>query len=68
MGEWISVKNKLPAVYHELVLVFDGNYVDVARSTVDSFECWGQDSFESMNWIEVKNVTHWMPLPKPPKE
>jgi hypothetical protein len=63
--EWTSVKDKLPERY-ELVLTysFDGQ-VGVASWSKhlnygDVIVWHGEDS-------EIVNVTHWIPLPKPPK-
>ena len=67
--KWISVKDRLPEL-NQPVLVFapteDENYlVDYIHSFLDGNPLW--------NWcVNVENnqqtVTHWMPLPEPPKE
>jgi len=61
MSEWISVKDRLPErIAHYIVWVREGGY-DFAF--LNSKEEWittlGNQTFE---------VTHWMPLPEPPKE
>ena len=60
MGEWISVKEKLPEPFVD-VLTFDsmGFY---AMDYVNTMGEW--DSGES----EANPVTHWAKLPEPPKE
>ena len=70
--EWISVKDRLPELipctvgtaYSEAVLVWTSgkkamaavwNGTDFLRAT-SFWEAWGEE------------ITHWMPLPEPPKE
>lgn len=58
-NEWISVKDRLPEA-RKRVLVFvkkPANYtsIDTDRIVDDRWVRWG------------RYVTHWMPLPKPPK-
>ncbi len=59
-NEWISVKDRLPDVGID-VLVYYRNECDVARYS-DTYRCF----FAGM--YPCENVTHWMPLPKTPKE
>ena len=64
---WISVKDRLPepgitklivTVQHE-----HGNTVDMARYLGP------QEGWDLVSWkLWDKNVTHWMPLPEPPKD
>ena len=62
MGEWISVKDRLPV---------DMGTVLIAHKGGVSF-AW----FNGAYWTKgaatkhrpIKTVTHWMPLPEPPKE
>jgi hypothetical protein len=68
--EWISVNDRLPinkkeemqTDYHsEDVLVYDGIEVSVCDfSAGRSINFW-------TNFIHNDKVTHWMPLPQPPK-
>lgn len=58
-NEWISVKDRLPET-RKRVLVFikkPANYtsIDTDRIVDDRWVRWG------------RYVTHWMPLPEPPK-
>ena len=53
MAEWISVKERLPE---------DGKYV-LAYSADDDFM-----KVEARHHFGVFQITHWMPLPEPPKE
>lgn len=70
--EWISVKDKLPPKGEEMVLAVVHGYregtvpmsaVGMARHT--SEDGWILEEFPKLNNIRV---THWMPLPEPPKE
>lgn len=66
MAEWISVKDRLPEDEKQ-VLVYDrihktctiGNY----KKTEEN-DYWVAYQGESSIWY---NITHWMPLPEPPK-
>ena len=65
-NEWVSVYDRLPGV--------SGNYICAVKDKNGSV--WtipAEWSLEMKMWIgafgEIKNiVTHWMPLPKSPKE
>lgn len=54
MSDWISVEDKKPNYYEDLIL-----WLEYAESSVISTV--NAESF-------TDNVTHWMPLPQPPKE
>ena len=60
MSEWISVKERLP---EEDVVVILTDHIDV-----------GTGWFNGKGWrtpfadIDEYRITHWMPLPEPPKE
>lgn len=66
MSEWISVEDRLPKGEFDWVLV----YADGAISTIAfnknkgffepiGYSCWN---------ISIDSITHWQPLPEPPKE
>lgn len=66
MSEWISVEERLPSVSHDTLLVAvvneAGEYIvdtDAFYTDEQCFRFWGQ--------LEKSSVTHWMPLPEPPK-
>ena len=65
--EWISVKDKMPRI-NEVVLVYDKFIEDVSIGYISEFlgerTVWIIDYGESVS----DTVTHWMPLPEPPKE
>ena len=61
MSEWISVNDKLPPIYVN-VLIYDtiDNYI--SNSLLNKNKQW--IGYES----NIDDITHWMPLPNPPKE
>jgi hypothetical protein len=74
--EWISVKESLPDKY-ERVLVTDGKYtcMHYKQSACNYEGSEGDDLYG--NWcyqwrdgcyLADGNVTHWIPLPQPPKD
>ena len=60
--KWIHVSERLPDENEGVVLVYDGG---VEPAIVDGDIFLEYDKYEG--W-EINNVTHWMPLPEPPKE
>ena len=79
-GGWISVEDRLPSLEGlepdevEYVLVseqsFDaitgeklGNYVSICGFGHD-----GWSKFDNFGYVRTENITHWMPLPEPPRE
>ncbi len=60
--EWISVKDRLPDSNNVVFACIDDGQCKIVRSAYVS-------SYGEWKWIERhQTVTHWMPLPKPPKE
>ena len=59
--EWISVKDRLPEDGGDY-LVTDGFacMVSAFRSKNNEWDFW------NIKWWSSEQVTHWMPLPKPP--
>ena len=67
MSEWISTKDRLPDK--------EGCYLIVSGETKEidiGLWCLERQRFEVVEteWFgyEITGVTHWMPLPEPPKE
>jgi hypothetical protein len=56
---WISVKDRLPDTYKP-VITYD-KYSGVKEN-------WLLKEKPCVNWSQGFHVTHWMPLPEPPKE
>jgi hypothetical protein len=59
--EWISVEERLPES-HDTILYSDGESVDACYFLDDHFVTL--DTYEADT---IYGVTHWMPLPEPPK-
>lgn len=61
---WISVKDKLPTDYQKIIAY---GLEDINTCTyyyehwIVNYELEGDD-------IDLKDITHWMPIPNPPKE
>ena len=55
--EWISVEDRLPDKYNSVLIFCEG---EVRIDYIDSYGIW-HDNFQY-------RVTHWMPLPEPPKK
>ena len=79
MSEWISVKDKLPNELDD-VLIYGPNIVitkafllkniidRVVHREVFYKAGWMISDSEEGNSIDSEHVTHWMPLPEPPKD
>lgn len=77
--EWISVKDRLPEPYI-FVLVYEHREdqpspTSIARWEGDEWNGLGEDDeednafYSDLFWgISWRNITHWMPLPSPPKD
>ena len=64
--EWISVKDRLPDIDKdgELVLYYEFNN-EIGVGYLEDDKWYNYDS----GWeLDKSVVTHWMPLPEPPKE
>lgn len=62
-GEWISVKDRLPEKDQDVLCYSNKN---------GGYKFFGYRGYISGEWMEggvlhIGDVTHWMPLPKPPK-
>ena len=75
MSEWISVKDRLPDnSEHDWVLAQiteDNGYMWIPK-VMEYRERLGDWHCEELGWLKSHNgafiVTHWQPLPEPPKE
>ena len=65
--KWIPVTERLPEQKkaHYLCLLDDDSMAVVYWSKVPDWASKGEWTWHNPNW---KEVTHWMPLPEPPKE
>lgn len=65
MSEWISIKDRLPNPIFDFVLAC----ADGAMSTIGYREENGfYEVYPIQTQIDIQMITHWMPLPEPPKE
>ena len=69
MAEWISVKDRLPES-PRFVLVFVRH---PPKGEFPAWSCMMTDMYLGNGWLEnadseAHEITHWMPLPEPPKE
>lgn len=67
VSKWISVKDRLPEIGKSVLIYYpkwDGDEIQVAKLEDDGmmFDICGEFN------IGTGVVTHWMPLPQPPKE
>lgn len=66
VGDWVSIKDRLPKDGQDiLVYLHNGEETRIAPCNYDKgawYDC-------VMNCaVAISNITHWMPLPEPPKE
>ena len=73
MSEWISVKDRMPR-YNETVLIYRPSMAEPILAD-KYFGFYGEDEEWNEGWVrygkDLKGndiITHWMPLPEPPKE
>lgn len=74
--EWISVNDRLPEKNTTIDVIINGKYrlPDAVYSLKDMWN--KKDNFSAymrgdngMYWADItSDVTHWMPIPEPPKE
>lgn len=62
--EWISVNDRLPEEGEHVIACDKEKAVCEAMLSVDGKFCW---SVFWGDWGDLMDVTHWMPLPEPPK-
>lgn len=67
--EWINVEEEYPApvwgsIYSDCVLAINDEEAIYTAVYIHKFDSWCKDE-EAPNG-ELFNITHWMPLPKPP--
>lgn len=77
--EWISIKDRLPEESDEGIIFYDGDEV-LHGWYMKKYPSWDHDGQVSYkedgiclnetegSYIPLKDVTHWIPMPNPPKE
>ena len=73
MGEWISVKERLPEFDVPVVGLSElGPFIFELCPTTEYYDqYWALLNFDGHDGIETYSeidVTHWMPLPEPPSD
>jgi len=64
--EWISVEERLPKKNEEYIVCGVG-FNNVLVTTLEWRRGrWFSDVYQ--NYVEMIKITHWMPLPEPPKQ
>ena len=63
-SQWINIKDELPK-NDDYVLAADSCAIEIAYYNRYD-DIWYADEFVNSEWID--KITHWQPLPKPPKE
>ena len=74
MSDWISTKQNLPPLHEPVLALFNGNPIVLElaeetpswEETFDAFRYWVEPSSETLD-IDWDEVTHWMPIPRPPE-
>lgn len=72
MAEWISVKDKSPQEKGQYLVAYHPAHwdsVNYEKTAVDVDSFRGGNAYKRSSWAHNKYwlVTHWMPLPEPPK-
>ena len=63
MGEWISTKDRLPEDGEEVLI-----YIGRQRVVAEKCKVFGFIDSMDRAALRVDMITHWIPLPEPPKE
>lgn len=58
MGKWISVEDRLPKIKQGVVVYLSYKGFNEHNVSITTYDKYG---------FNLSNVTHWMPLPEPPK-
>ena len=69
---WIPVTERLPEKWYETDEVFFGEPIEfivlIEGALCATTLCFNGKNFFDVHTDDVYDVTHWMPLPEPPKE
>ena len=76
MNEWISVNDRLPETDNDyLVLteskdIFKAYFNEYSKEFGSYSDIYDTDTlgYVDSEWLKYEEITHWMPLPQPPKE
>ena len=68
-NEWIDVKDRLPKINEEVLVFLSRGKIEI-RFRLNEYYADGGDLYNRIAWSDqgvFNDVTHWMPLPEPPK-
>lgn len=74
MNDWINVEDRLPEVKDGSALGYFSNIGSVEMIHIEDYFQDITDGFDEngkqlyTKWYLNQTITHWMPLPEPPKE
>lgn len=72
VNQWISVNDRLPDETETTVLIWikQGKADGIEISDCCHIGYWVKNSKEfcDIDWNVINGITHWMPLPEPPKD
>lgn len=70
MTEWINVKDRLPDDKEQYLICNESNFgkIDIAYYQPIGDKFSNYEPFWQARSHRSTGVTHWMPLPEPPKE
>ena len=63
--EWISVKDRLPEDRGYYLVAYRDKYNESTSITLDMYVICGAGEWWANEFTH--NITHWMPIPEPPK-
>jgi hypothetical protein len=63
---WIKTSEKMPPENTPVLMWADGEACVASYHRVENQEQEGYN-LDALLWRVVNNVTHWMPIPEPPK-
>lgn len=67
--KWISVEDRLPTDNSEVLVCRYNSKLCFCTIQIDRYDGYGKwDELNSLYDTNIWSVTHWMPLPQPPKE
>ena len=69
VDRWISVNDRLPEEEGDvLVWIVDGKPDGIHHLESEYIANWEYGNFYDGDWNVINGITHWQPLPEPPKE
>lgn len=66
--KWIPVSERLPDCFGVFIVAIREPYKERVGKDCADFDPFAKTWLPSMLWDKGYKVTHWMPLPEPPKE